>query len=199
MRMPALIFRMRPSVSARNRFPDNTALTGAVLVNVNPANRSHELGFVLRKSGMKAIFLHERDARADYREILQNARRDQDLPSPRAIFLETEDWSRMLEAGSRSRRRAPEDVVNIQYTSGTTGSPKGVLLTHHNLVNNGRVSASGLRLTEQDRVCVPVPMYHCFGCVMSSLMAVVHGIALVVPRRAVRSAGHQVVAALPQR
>jgi fatty-acyl-CoA synthase len=76
---------------------------------------------------------------------------------------------------------APEDVVNIQYTSGTTGSPKGVLLTHRNLVNNAYIVGRGMRLTSADRLCSPVPLYHCFGCVMSSLMAVVHGIALVMP------------------
>ena len=160
-----------------------TAGIGAVLVNVNPAYRSHELCFVLRKSAMKAIFLHERDARANYREILSEACRNQDLPLAHAILLGTDDWRRMLENGSRPTLHAAviDDVVNIQYTSGTTGSPKGVLLTHRNLINNAYLISRTLRYTERDRLCCPVPLYHCFGCVMSSLVSIVAGMALVLP------------------
>jgi len=160
-----------------------TARIGAVLVNVNPANRSHELRFVLQKSGMKAIFLHERDARANYLEILSDARRAQDLPLAHAVLLGTDAWTNMLSHGVEPDPPAasPDDVVNIQYTSGTTGSPKGVLLTHRNLVNNGYLVGRNLRAASQDRVCAPVPMYHCFGCVMASLMCMVHRAALVLP------------------
>jgi fatty-acyl-CoA synthase len=154
-----------------------------VLVNVNPAYRSHELRYVLRKSGMKAIFLRERDARAEYLQILNEARQGQDLPLRHMVLLETDSWRRMLEGGEAYPAQTihPEDVVNIQYTSGTTGSPKGVLLTHRNLVNNAWIMGRAMKITERDSVCAPVPLYHCFGCVMSSLLCVVYGIPLVMP------------------
>ncbi|MGO4884312.1 MAG: AMP-binding protein [Bryobacteraceae bacterium] len=160
-----------------------TALTGTVLVNVNPAYRAHELRYVLRKSGMQAIFLHERDARVAYLDILNEARKGQDLALEHLVLLGTDAWDSMLASGVDLPEIAtsPEDVVNIQYTSGTTGSPKGVLLTHRNLVNNAYVVGRGLRLAPGDRLCSPVPLYHCFGCVMSSLLSVVHAIALVMP------------------
>jgi fatty-acyl-CoA synthase len=160
-----------------------TALAGIVLVNVNPAYRAHELRFALRKSGMKALFLHERDARVCYLDILNEARAGQDLELRHVVLLGTPAWDQMLAAGvdMPALTIKPQDVVNIQYTSGTTGSPKGVLLTHHNLINNAYVVGRALRLAPGDRLCSPVPLYHCFGCVMSSLLAVVHGIALVMP------------------
>ena len=160
-----------------------TALTGAVLVNVNPAYRSHELRFVLRKSGMKALFLHEKDARAQYLNILEEARRDADLALEHVVLLGTEAWDAMLAGGADVPLAPtdPDDVVNIQYTSRTTGSPKGVLLTHRNLVNNAYVVGRAMQVTANDRLCSPVPLYHCFGCVMSSLLAIVHGLTLVIP------------------
>jgi fatty-acyl-CoA synthase len=160
-----------------------TALIGVVLVNVNPAYRSHELRYLLRKSGMKAIFLQERDARAEYLEVITKARQGHELPLRDAIILGGESWQAML----RCRELYPrvtvrnDEVANIQYTSGTTGSPKGVLLTHRNLVNNAYLIGRALRVRNNDSLCAPVPMYHCFGCVMSSLMCVVHGITLVMP------------------
>jgi len=166
------------------------ALTGSVLVNVNPAYRAHELRYVLRKSGMKAIFLHERDARVGYLDILNEARKGPDLPlepQPSAlehvVLLGTVAWTGMLAGGVDfpALAQSPEDVVNIQYTSGTTGSPKGVLLTHRNLVNNAYLVGLQMMVTGADRICSPVPLYHCFGCVMGSLLAVVHGLALVIP------------------
>ncbi len=160
-----------------------TALTGSVLVNVNPAYRAHELRYVLRKSGMKAIFLHERDARAGYLDILNEARKGQDLALEDAVLLGTEAWHGMLAARADvpALEHSPADVVNIQYTSGTTGSPKGVLLTHRNLVNNAYIVGRSMMTTAADRLCSPVPLYHCFGCVMSSLLAIVYGIPLVLP------------------
>jgi fatty-acyl-CoA synthase len=159
------------------------ARLGAVLVNVNPAYRSHELAFVLRKSGMQALFLRERDPRAEYAAILAEARWGASLPLEHAILLDDPAWDRMLFSGRDlpPLDASPHDVVNIQYTSGTTGSPKGVLLTHRNLINNAWALALGLKYTAADRICCPVPLYHCFGCVMASLSAVVSGAALVLP------------------
>ncbi len=160
-----------------------TARIGAVLVNVNPAYRTYELRFVLRKSGMKAIFLLERDARARYLDVLAEARRGEDLPLAHVILLENDSWTSMLENGCDPApiAAATGDVVNIQYTSGTTGTPKGVLLTHRNLLNNAYLISRTLRFTEHDRLCCPVPLYHCFGCVMSTLVCIVSRMALVLP------------------
>ncbi len=158
-----------------------SAEAGIVLVNVNPAYRSHELGYVLRKSKMKALFLREKDARANYREILEESR-GADLPLRHVVWLGTDSWNRMLANGAAPGAPAtPADVTNIQYTSGTTGSPKGVLLTHRNLVNNAWVISLGLKVTEKDRITVPVPLYHCFGCVIGTLVCVVTGATLILP------------------
>ena len=160
-----------------------TTRIGAVLVNVNPAYRSHELRYVLRKSRMKAIFLHERDARVNFLEVLDEARHDQELPLAHAIMLGKDSWTKMIADGVAppAHNASVDDVVNIQYTSGTTGSPKGVLLTHRNLVNNAYLCGRTLRVTERDRLCLTVPLYHCFGCVMGSLMCIVHRMTLVLP------------------
>ncbi|MEX2260892.1 MAG: AMP-binding protein [Bryobacteraceae bacterium] len=160
-----------------------TARMGAVLVNVNPAYRSHEIGFVLQKSRMKALFLHEKDGRANYLEILGQACHGAQLELQHVIPIGTAAWDAMLAGGGEMPPEPgdPDSVVNIQYTSGTTGSPKGVLLTHRNLINNAWVIGWGLRLGEGERICVPVPLYHCFGCVIGTLVALVHGAALILP------------------
>ena len=170
-----------------------TTRIGAVLVNVNPAYRFHELRYVLRKSRMKAIFLRECDARVNYLEVLEEARCDQDLLLAHVIVLGQDSWTNMIENGvaPASHDAKIDDAVNIQYTSGTTGSPKGVLLTHRNLVNNAYLCGRTLRVTERDRLCLTVPLYHCFGCVMGSLMCIVHRMTLVLP-----AAQFDVVAAL---
>jgi fatty-acyl-CoA synthase len=159
------------------------ARIGAVLVNVNPAYRAYELQFVLRKSGMKALFLWEKDSRSDYAAILGDARAEQKLALEHVVYFGTEQWQAML-AGGRDvpeQRVGADDVTNIQYTSGTTGSPKGVLLTHRNLLNNAVVIAEGMKITEQDRICVPVPLYHCFGCVGGTLVCMATGATMVLP------------------
>ncbi len=159
------------------------ARIGAVLVNVNPAYRAYELAFVLRKSGMKALFLWERDGRSDYRSILEESIAGEALPLEHVIYFGTHRWERMLASGADipSDRIVADDVTNIQYTSGTTGSPKGVLLTHRNLLNNAAVIQAGMKITESDKICAPVPLYHCFGCVGGTLVSVVSGATLVLP------------------
>ena len=156
---------------------------GVVLVNVNPAYRSHELRYVLQKSRIRALFLRERDARANYRAILDDSVDGEALPLEHVVWLGEPSWDAMI-AGGRDFPRdtaTTHDVANIQYTSGTTGSPKGVLLTHHNLLNNGKAISLAMRATEQDRICAPVPLYHCFGSVIASMVSVVTGATLILP------------------
>jgi fatty-acyl-CoA synthase len=156
---------------------------GIVLVNVNPAYRSHELRYVLRKSNIRALFLRERDARANYREILEESRNGDSTPLQHVVWLGEPSWDEMIERGVELPPDSgqPDDVANIQYTSGTTGSPKGVLLTHRNLVNNGRAIGLCLHASEKDRICAPVPLYHCFGSVIGSMVSIVSGATLILP------------------
>ena len=161
------------------------ARAGFVLVNVNPAYRSHELAYILRRSGMRALFLRDRDARAEYQQILDEAR-SPDQALAHVVHLGTAEWNAMLANGCEL---SPEpvlagDATNIQYTSGTTGSPKGVVLTHRNLVNNARFSGDALRMTKDDRMCVPFPMYHCAGCVCAVLNCVTRGATIILPSAA---------------
>jgi fatty-acyl-CoA synthase len=158
------------------------ARAGAILVNVNPAYRTNEVAFTLRKSRMKALFLWERDSRADYAQILAEARQGRTLPLEHVVFFGTAAWEDFLQARCEGCAAIqPEDVANIQYTSGTTGTPKGVMLTHRNQVNNGKLLAQGMRYTERDRICIPLPMYHCFGCVIGTMSALASGAAIVLP------------------
>ena len=160
------------------------ARAGVALVNVNPAYRSYELRYVLKNSKIRALFLHERDARANYREILADSRNGDALPLEHAVWIGTDSWQAMLAGGvdlPEQEAAGPHDVANIQYTSGTTGNPKGVLLTHHNLVNNGAAMAQGLKATPADRICAPVPLYHCFGSVIGTMVSLTSGAALILP------------------
>ena len=157
---------------------------GVVLVNVNPAYRSYELRYVLKNSHIRALFLYEHDARANYREILAESRSDDAGPLEHVVWIGAESWDAMLAGGAdlpEQDSAGPHGVANIQYTSGTTGSPKGVLLTHHNLLNNGAAMAQGLKATVADRICAPVPLYHCFGSVIGSMVSVTSGAALILP------------------
>ena len=162
------------------------ARIGAVLVNLNPAYRAYELAFVLRKSGMRALFLWEKDKRADYREILDEARKGQELALEHVVYFGSDEWTAIRDGQGGSlvpldTKVCAGDVTNIQYTSGTTGSPKGVLLTHRNLLNNAVVISEGMKITPRDRICVPVPLYHCFGCVIGSLTSVYTGATMILP------------------
>ena len=158
------------------------ARAGAALVNVNPAYRSHELQFTLTRSHMKALFLWHKDRHADYEEILARARHGLNLALEHTIYFDAPEWPALLEAEGRLPDHvAIDDVANIQYTSGTTGLPKGVLLTHHNIVNNGQYLAQGFHYTEQDKIVVPVPLFHCYGCVIGTMSAINSGAAIVLP------------------
>jgi fatty-acyl-CoA synthase len=149
-----------------------------VLVNVNPAYRAHDLSYVLRKSRMRALFLRENDARANYREILEQT----GARPEHVVYLNHPSWDDMLAHG-RDVTNTPArctDITNIQYTSGTTGSPKGVLLTHHNFVNNAWLFAERIRLTEYDRYMLCLPLYHTAGCGMCALACYLSGAAIVM-------------------
>ncbi len=184
------------------------AHVGAVLVNVNPAYRAHELRYVLQQADITALFVTDRYKSSDYFDLLTDVcpelgrcqpgdLRSGDCPRLRhAVSIrETKRpgmlaWDEFLaRAGDVSdadldRRAAalgPHDVVNIQYTSGTTGFPKGAMLTHRNLLMNAFYVGQRQAFSERDRLCIPVPFYHCFGCVMGTLLCAIYGAAMVVP------------------
>lgn len=159
------------------------AWAGMVLVNVNPAYRSHDLSYILTKSRMRALVLRERDARADYRAIFDEATRGKTLPLEHVVWLGEESWQKLAGADGPAPTLPtdPDAVVNIQYTSGTTGSPKGVLLTHRGLLNNAEAMANWMDYSEADRCCWPIPLYHCAGCVLGVLSTMIFGATLILP------------------
>jgi fatty-acyl-CoA synthase len=166
-----------------------TAKIGAVLVNVNPAYRSHELRYVLQQSGMRLLVSAASHRASDYRAMVEEVRPD--CPAlERVVYLEGESWVDLVARGGRADHRALDermavlafdDPINIQYTSGTTGFPKGATLSHHNILNNGHFVTAMLGFTPADRLCVPVPFYHCFGMVMGTLGSLSHGACVVIP------------------
>jgi fatty-acyl-CoA synthase len=166
-----------------------TAKLGVILVNVNPAYRTSELEYALKQSGCRMLIAAQSFKSSDYRAMVAEVR--DGLPElERVVFLESEDWDALVaaaadvgeeELAARSAELGPEDPINIQYTSGTTGFPKGATLTHRNILNNGFFVGEGCGYSEQDRVCIPVPFYHCFGMVMGNLAATSHGAAMVIP------------------
>jgi fatty-acyl-CoA synthase len=184
------------------------AKVGAILVNINPAYRVRELDYALNQSGVSVLVMARAFRKTDYVEMLVSLMPEllasgsgtlttAGVPGLRHIVYLGGDsspggmaWTSFMDLGDRvpvadlHHREAQlqfDDPANIQYTSGTTGSPKGATLSHHNILNNGFFVGEALRYTEADRICVPVPFYHCFGCVMGNLAAVTHGAAVIVP------------------
>jgi fatty-acyl-CoA synthase len=161
---------------------------GAVLVTINPAYKAAELGYALRKAGVSLLVMARAFRRADYVAILEQVRGT--CPQLRTVILLENEWCTFLTEGTTVSERelaAREasldtgDPINIQYTSGTTGFPKGATLSHRNILNNADCAARALRYSERDRVCVPVPFYHCFGMVLGNLACAIHGGCVVVP------------------
>ena len=165
-----------------------TAKVGAIQVNVNPAYRTNELQFALEQSGCRLLVTRTSYLTSDYRAMVEEVAPQ--VPTlERTIYFDTDDWGELLRAGedvpidalrARSAELDPDDPINIQYTSGTTGRPKGATLSHTNILNNGRFVGHGCGYTEADRIAIPVPYYHCFGMVMGNLAATAFGAAMIV-------------------
>ena len=166
-----------------------TAQVGVILVTLNPAYRTSEVAYALRQSGCRAVIAATDFKTSDYRAMLDEVRPE--LPAlEEVVYLGTPGWDDLLARGEsvddralrdREAELAFDDPINIQYTSGTTGFPKGATLTHHNILNNGYFVGEGCAYTEHDRVCIPVPFYHCFGMVLGNLACTTHGATIVVP------------------
>jgi len=162
-----------------------TADMGAILVNINPAYRTHELEYVLNQAGISMLVAAPAFKTSDYRAMVGEVR-DRCPQLRSVVFLGDPEWE-SLSVGDRSvlpEIRAGlsfDDPINIQYTSGTTGFPKGATLSHHNILNNGFFVGELCSYTEEDRICIPVPFYHCFGMVMGNLGATSHGSCMVIP------------------
>jgi fatty-acyl-CoA synthase len=188
-----------------------TALAGLILVNINPAYRAHEFDYAIKKSGCRALILSPGHKNNDYFASLRSSAPEIDAAKPGqlasvglpkleiVIRLGTERTLGMLNFNDIARPASDaerdalaafgatlqfDDPINIQFTSGTTGAPKGATLTHHNIVNNGFFIGEAMQLTPDDRLCIPVPYYHCFGMVLGNLACVTHGAAMVSPSEA---------------
>jgi fatty-acyl-CoA synthase len=164
-----------------------TAKIGAILVNVNPAYRTHELEYVLRQSGVRLLFSASTFKTSNYAAMIEEVGGGIDTLE-RTIFVDRPEWAELCAGepdrdaiATRMAELSFDDPINIQYTSGTTGFPKGATLSHHNILNNGYFVTELLSLTEEDVTCLPVPFYHCFGMVMGNLGTLAHGGCVVVP------------------
>ena len=164
-----------------------TAKIGAILVNINPAYRTSELEFVLNQSAARLLVAAQRLKTSDYAAMIAEVR-PRCAALEQVVLLGTGEWDALLETGRRADRGAlgaielsADDPINIQYTSGTTGFPKGATLSHHNILNNGYFVGELCHYTHEDKICIPVPFYHCFGMVMGNLAATSHGAAMVIP------------------
>ncbi|CAL9312438.1 AMP-binding protein [Streptomyces sp. NPDC052644] len=166
-----------------------TARVGAVMVNINPAYRAHELAYVLNQAGVSLLVASLAHKTSDYRAMVEQVRSE--CPALReTVHIGDPTWDELIaratpghaaELAAREALLSCDDPVNIQYTSGTTGFPKGATLSHHNILNNGYFVGEMIAYTEQDRICLPVPFYHCFGMVMGNLAATSHGACVVIP------------------
>jgi len=173
-----------------------TAKLGVILVNINPAYRTHELEYVLNQAGVRLLVAATAFKTSDYAAMITEVR-PRCAGLERVVLLDSPDWDALAGGsapGSATADRArlaqaqanlsPDDPINIQYTSGTTGFPKGATLSHHNILNNGYFVGELCGYTEEDRICIPVPFYHCFGMVMGNLAATSHGAAMIIPAQA---------------
>ncbi|MBV9350151.1 MAG: AMP-binding protein, partial [Mycobacterium sp.] len=166
-----------------------TATIGAILVNINPAYRTHELAYVLNQSGVRTLVAATVFKTSHYRRMIEAVRPE--CPALKdVLFLDSDDWDSLRRRGesipeydlrARSAALDNNDPINIQYTSGTTGFPKGATLSHRNILNNGFFTTELLNLGPRDRLCIPVPFYHCFGMVMGNLGCSTHGATMVIP------------------
>jgi fatty-acyl-CoA synthase len=164
-----------------------TARMGAILVNVNPAYRTHELEYALKQSGVSTLFLSKKFRQTDYVAMVREVQLR--CPELQATIVIDDEWNALREdalkysadeLAAREHELQFDDAINIQYTSGTTGFPKGATLSHHNILNNGFFIGEFCRYTEKDRVCLPVPFYHCFGMVLGNMAITSHGAAIVI-------------------
>ena len=169
-----------------------TAKIGAILVNINPAYRSHELQYVLEQAGVRMLVSAPTFKTSDYAQMIETVRPNcPDLED--VVLLDSPRWDELVDFGRAALTEdrapldaaqaslSPDDPINIQYTSGTTGFPKGATLSHHNVLNNGFFVGELCHYTERDRVCIPVPLYHCFGMTMGNLACTSHGATIVLP------------------
>ena len=166
-----------------------TASIGVVLVNINPAYRTHELAYALQQSACRMLFAAPSFKSSDYLEMVDHV--EGTIPTlERAVFFWEDDWDEIVagtgavssdELATRRATLSPDDPINIQYTSGTTGFPKGATLTHRNILNNGYFVTRRQGFTSSDRLCIPVPFYHCFGMVMGNLGCTTQGATMVIP------------------
>lgn len=172
-----------------------SAKVGAILVNVNPSYRTHEFSYAVNQSGLRMLISVESFKTSDYRSMIESVMEEsrekgEHLPLERVVYIGTDDWDALVAEGEglpddavaeRMATLEPGDPINIQYTSGTTGYPKGATLSHRNILNNGFFVTETINFTDQDRLCIPVPFYHCFGMVMGNLGCTTHGATMVIP------------------
>ena len=166
-----------------------TAKMGAILVNVNPSYRTHELAYAVNQSGLRMLISAVEFKTSNYRQMVADTAAD--CPGlERTVFIGTGDWDALIDGGNDLPDDAvatalaglsADEPINIQYTSGTTGYPKGATLSHRNILNNGYFVTELMGFGAEDRLCIPVPFYHCFGMVMGNLGSTSHGTTMVIP------------------